>query len=99
MKVSSRKDVDATISLVDSEPQALETCITIFSRTMRDKLLRKFQVGFRGWDNPEVPVERLIELLKAHVEKNDWSGSGMVDIANLAMFIWNRDGGKLSEEL
>lgn len=57
-----------------------------FASAMRRKLSKKRREGRRGWNVPmECSQERLAVLLAEHVRKGD-----PVDIANLAMMIWNR---------
>lgn len=57
-----------------------------FSEAMLAKLTKKRAEGRGGWNKPEqCTVDFLRELLLEHVRKGD-----PVDIANLAMMIWNR---------
>jgi len=57
-----------------------------FASAMKAKLSRKRLEGRRGWNDPtECTVDWLWRLLCEHVDKGD-----PVDIANLAMMIWNR---------
>lgn len=54
---------------------------------MREKLSTKRAEGYGGWNQPEeCSVERLKEMLVEHLPKGD-----MIDIANFAMMIWNRE--------
>jgi hypothetical protein len=58
-----------------------------FSTAQRMKLAKKRQEGRGGWNlKSECSTTFLRELLERHVKKGD-----MVDIANIAMFIWNRE--------
>ena len=64
-----------------------------FTEAMNAKLAKKRDEGRGGWHcNPSVygdrgtSVERLKEMLHDHIKKGD-----MVDIANFAMMIWNRE--------
>lgn len=57
-----------------------------FRRAMLEKLKRKRAEGRRGWNLPAVcSIGQLETMLREHVEKGD-----AVDVANLAMMIWNR---------
>lgn len=67
-----------------AEISALKSCAIGFMDAMQDKLIRK--IGQKhGWDDPDWPMEDLIAQLKAHIDKGDW-----VDVANFAMFAWNK---------
>ena len=67
--------------------RALERCVEVFSEDMLYKLKNKFLQGYDGWDDPNT-LDFLKESLKSHMDKGD-----MVDVANLAMFIWNIENG------
>ncbi len=65
----------------------LEAAVDEFAAKMKAKLRRKAIVdGKSGWDDPEWPIEDIKRQLAEHIEKGD-----MVDVANFAMFAWNRD--------
>jgi len=72
-----------------------------FSEAMRDKLAQKRTEGRGGWNHAPYNVQRergercefhgcsvrsLKQMLRNHMKKGD-----MVDIANFAMMIWNRE--------
>lgn len=80
-----RSDVDETI--------ALYTAVFRFSQVMKHKLLKKYGEGKRGWDDPTI-LEFLKKSLAEHVAKGD-----MVDVANLAMFIWNIEYNQKKHEI
>lgn len=69
---------------------ALDACVNEFADDMKRKLYKKASEGYTGWDDHEWPMESVIQLLCDHVEKGD-----MVDVANFAMFAWNKADGKL----
>lgn len=57
------------------------------SAAMRKKLRRKRAEGRSGWHDPDqCSVKRLKLMLRAHLNKGD-----MVDVANFAMMIYNRE--------
>lgn len=65
---------------------ALEACVDAFAADMKAKLKRKALHDRKsGWDDPEWPIDNIIHQLREHIEKGD-----MVDVANFAMFAWNR---------
>ncbi len=66
--------------------RALEGITEGFRNAMLSKLRRKAVEGKSGWDDPDWTKEQILEALKEHVEKGD-----MVDVANFAMFLWNRN--------
>jgi len=58
-----------------------------FRLAMLEKLSIKRLQGRGGWSDPEVcSISDLHAMLLNHVKKGD-----MVDIANFAMMIWNRE--------
>ena len=61
-----------------------------FAELMRRKLAVKRAEGYGGWDNPAVcTVEHLADLLISHLPKGD-----PVDVANFAMMLFHRNGGR-----
>jgi len=67
-----------------SDRKALKDCVKDFSNQMSKKLIKKSKVK-SGWDSESFSEEDIKEMLLDHIEKGD-----MVDVANFAMFIWNR---------
>ena len=58
-----------------------------FANAMCEKLDRKRDEGKGGWNDPsQCSIDDLRSMLIEHVDKGD-----MVDIANFAMMIWNRE--------
>lgn len=68
------------------EGKSLEMLVDAFAEAMKAKLRKKILEGYKGWDDPKWTREKIVEALKAHLEKGD-----PVDIANFAAFIWNRE--------
>lgn len=64
---------------------ALDACVDAFAKDMKAKLCHKFLQGKSGWDDPNWQREDVIEQLRNHIDKGD-----MVDVANFAMFAWNK---------
>jgi len=60
--------------------------VDAFSEEMKAKLKKKFMEGYKGWDDPGWTKKQIIHALRNHIEKGDMS-----DVANFAMFAWNRD--------
>lgn len=56
-----------------------------FSCAMLEKLHDKRYEGRGGWHN-DCNISDLKRMLKEHIKKGD-----MIDIANFAMMIWNRE--------
>lgn len=74
---------------ITAELDALETLSKKFSRAMFGKLRQKFFEGYHGWnDEKEFPTYILKEKLLQHIKKG-FDEDNCVDIANLAMMIWN----------
>ncbi len=86
----------AQIQFVDKttkEKNALSEVLGQFSREMLYKMFEKQKRGVGGWADPSCLVG-LKESLKEHIEKGD-----MIDVANIAMFIWNLEGNKYLKNL
>jgi hypothetical protein len=66
--------------------KALEGCVDDFAAQMKSKLRRKALEGYSGWDDPDWQRAEIIDRLKSHIDKGD-----MVDVANFAMFAWNKN--------
>lgn len=74
-----------------AEVHALANAVALFADAMKSKLHYKAeQQGFNGWDDPANLALFKAALLK-HIAK-DKRGDQMVDVANLAMFIWKLEG-------
>lgn len=70
--------------------RADRTGVERFAAAMSDKLHLKADEGRGGWNKPdECSVEDLCLMMAAHIKKGD-----MVDVANFAMMIWNRENPK-----
>ena len=69
-----------------NEAASLSAMIDCFSRAMENKLLAKLKSGRSGWDDSSWTEEDILKALKEHLEKGD-----MIDVANFAMFYWNRE--------
>jgi hypothetical protein len=65
--------------------KALDACVDAFAKEMKKKLTRKAMEGYHGWDDPNWTAEQINEAMLNHLPKGD-----MVDVANFAMFAWNR---------
>lgn len=68
------------------EADKLERGLTRFSAEMLTKLIEKAAEGYRGWDNSE-DKDLLVSKFLKHVFK-PLSKENLIDIANLAMFLW-----------
>ena len=66
---------------------ALDAMVDDFAHHMKLKLTKKFLEGKTGWDDPDWTEEQIMQALKSHVEKEN---GDMIDVANFAMFLWNR---------
>ena len=67
--------------------EADEMGVDRFTVAMRRKLTQKRKEGRGGWNIPDAcGIEDLREMLEDHLQKGD-----LVDIANFAMMIWNRE--------
>ena len=67
--------------------RALDACVDAFSEDMKRKLVKKFLEGKSGWDDPGWTKEQIMKSLKEHIDKDN---EDMIDVANFAMFLWNR---------
>lgn len=74
-----------------AEVRALANAVALFADHMKSKLHYKAeQQGFSGWDDP-ANLALFKDALLKHIAK-DKKGDQMVDVANLAMFIWKLEG-------
>ena len=75
---------------MDKEANELLTLVSMadkFARGMKQKLIDKYEEGYRGWDDPKYK-EGMEESLKEHVGRLiNGDRYQAVDIANLAMFL------------
>jgi hypothetical protein len=82
------------ISEFETDVVACAVGIKRFSRAMREKLERKRKAGRAGWNRPqECSVAELRSMMMEHVAKGD-----LVDVANFAMMIWNRENPNAASE-
>jgi hypothetical protein len=68
---------------VAAQAEALGALLDAFAKQMGAKIFTKLEEGYMGWDNPS-KVNDLRKKLLTNFEKGD-----MVDVATLAMFLWN----------
>lgn len=71
--------------IILAESKALDNLSNDFADECRAKLYGKMQQGRVGWDDPAWPIAEIKDALIEHIEKGD-----PVDVANFAMFWWNR---------
>ena len=77
--------IGRNITTITGGFDADETGVDRFTEAMRRKLTKKRKEGRGGWNN-DCRIELLLAMLHEHAIKGD-----MVDIANFAMMIWNRE--------
>ena len=66
-----------------AEKEALANLMSVFSEEVFEKIMKKFDSGYRGWDQNE-NIEKLKERLANNINNNDW-----IDVAAVSMFLWN----------
>ena len=72
----------------------LMECVDAFAEAMKKKLRKKRREGYSGWDLQENKAG-ILQLLSDHVDSQYYNDANQeVDIANLAMMIWNLNGRK-----
>lgn len=90
-----RVEVDRLRAWAEQDRAALsehydDVAVDAFAAAMKAKLARKRDQGYGGWDDPEqCHTSYLASLLIDHLRKGD-----PVDIANFAMMLFHRDGGR-----
>lgn len=72
---------------IHSELDAINACVDDFATEMKEKLKAKYFNGYHGWDDEEWTPEMIRTALIDHLYKPN---GDMVDVANFAMFMWNR---------
>ncbi len=74
------------MKIIFDELHGDDIAVLDFSGQMREKLQKKREQGYSGWDDPEkCSTELLSNLLREHVEKGD-----PVDVANFCMMLHMR---------
>lgn len=66
-----------------AEQEALGYLMDVFTSKMVDRLMDGVSKGKTGWDDPGY-FENLQQQLLENIKSSDW-----VDVANIAMMIWN----------
>lgn len=69
----------------EQERKRIEEALDQFTSLMREKLMKKLEQGYRGWDSSDVGFFR--NMLIAHIHDEKTGKDQDVDIANLAMFL------------
>jgi len=67
----------------EAEQQALGMLLDAFAKEIGGKVFQKLENGYSGWDNPEM-LDNLKKKLLENYQRGD-----MVDVAALAMMLWN----------
>ena len=72
------------------ERKRLMKALDCFTKAMKARLLEMMFKGYRGWDNPARydDFKTMLNGLMLHDRKNGYLPRE-VDVANLAMIIWN----------
>ena len=87
MKRCNCRSVNECYCNIFTEIETLEKCVDAFAEEMKKKLRTKYiRDGFSGWDSEEWQKESVLDRLKEHVVTGD-----MIDVANFAMFAWNKE--------
>lgn len=66
-----------------AEQEALGAVLDAFAKEVGAKIFTKLEGGYFGWDDP-ANLNEIRKRLLTNLEKGD-----MVDVAALAMFLWN----------
>jgi len=77
-----------------AESARLSRLVSYFADAMREKLWKKLNQGYSGWNDDTDPGlhEMLLEKLFEHVDKvKAGDRKQLVDIANLCAMLWNLD--------
>lgn len=65
----------------------LEALVKGAAKAMLEKLQDRYEQGYHGWDNINL-MQELWDKLEEHVDRG-LGKENMVDIMNLAAFLWN----------
>ena len=71
---------------ITAEIEALEACVKHFESSMRNKLNFEYVQGKSGWDDPDWTIEQIKERIREQLDKGNF-----INIANFAMFAWNKE--------
>jgi hypothetical protein len=69
-----------------TEQKALEALIDDFTQHLKQKLIHLANEGKSGWDDERWNIEDILD----QIDENLAPAGDMIDIAALAMFLWNR---------
>jgi hypothetical protein len=73
------------VYIESNDEEKLIGAVDVFADRMKTKLLNKHKEGKIGWDDPDWPIGDIKKQLIEHIEKGDF-----IDVANFAMFAWNK---------
>ena len=68
-----------------AQADALGALLDAFAKQVGAKIFMKLEAGYQGWDDPK-NIDMMRRKLLTNFEKGD-----MVDVAALAMFLWNHN--------
>ena len=80
------------MSVIKSELVDLAKTTQAFAAKMYEKLADKAEQGYMQWDDPLYMREIEAKLMDHAQRLVDGDGSQAMDVANLAMFLWNIRG-------
>lgn len=80
---------------VEQEIKRLNEVVDNFAEAMKTKLAQKARKGWTGWDD-ESSTDKIYTTMLAHAAGIPLAKDQEVDIANLAMMLWNLDAKKHS---
>ena len=81
------------ISTSAYELEALGELADKSSVAMMEMLSRKYEAGYRGWDDPKM-LGTLKDMLSVRINLDFDAPDNMIHIMNLAAMIWNQVGGE-----
>ncbi len=68
-----------------SENAKLDDGVDAIAKAMKEKLQKKLEDGYSGWDSSDWDLDDIRRQLIEHAEKDDY-----VDVANFAMFAYHK---------
>ena len=76
---------------INHEKARLISCVDDFAKAMKVKLMKQAELGWVGWDDDRC-CGNIESALMVHVGRLMQGQPQAVDVANLAMFLWNMRG-------
>jgi hypothetical protein len=73
--------------MYDEEKNKIFYAVDLFTREMVERMYKKYDDGFRGWNDPKFE-EIILDKLRNKAELNLLTQKDLIDIANFSMMLY-----------